>query len=329
MFMKSFNPIPIEEIRAAQKRIADSIVRTPLVSLNVDDAPAEIYLKLENLQPPGAFKLRGALNAVALADEKQLEEGVWTISTGNMAKALAWCAQQQGLKCTVIVREGAADTKVRAIKSFGADVIIAPYKTRSERDYLTRAFLTGSYEGVEGFYINGSIGRAVMAGNGTIGVEILEGLPDVDAVLIPWGVGGFCCGIASAIRTLKSDVKLYACEVETAAPFATSNMIGEPAEEIDYSPSFVDGIGFPVILPEMWDLAEKLKVGSLVVGLEETVDAIRLLAEQNHVIAEGASAVPVAAALSGRAGTGKIASVVSGGNIDTAKLIKILHDEVP
>jgi len=182
---------------------------------------------------------------------------------------------------------------------------------------------------MEGLFIHAFSDPAVIAGNGTVGLEILEDLPDVDAVVIPWGGGGLCCGIASAIRALKSDVKVYACEVETAAPFATSYTAGEPAEEIDYTQSFVDGIGAPVILPEMWDLAKQLMVRSLVVGLDETAAAIRLLAERNCVLAEGAGAASVAAALSGKAGTGKVVCVVSGGNIDMAKLVKIFQGEVP
>lgn len=322
-FLKSYKPIPIEEIRAARERIAGEVVRTPLVRLNVDDAPADIYLKLEVLQPIRAFKIRAACNAMKLADGKQLKKGVWTASAGNWAQGVAWYARRLGLKCTIVLPEHVPQAKEDAIKRLGARVVKAPF------DKFLETFFTRRYEGMEGLFIHAFSDPAVIAGNGTIGLEILEDLPDVDAVVLPWGGGGLCCGIASAIRALKSDVKVYACEVETAAPFATSYTAGEPAEEIDYTQSFVDGIGAPVILPEMWDLAKQLMVRSLVVGLDETAAAIRLLAERNCVLAEGAGAASVAAALSGKAGTGKVVCVVSGGNIDMAKLVKIFQGEVP
>jgi len=320
--MKSFEPISIEMIRAAQARIAGEVVRTPLVRLNVDNAPAEIYLKLEILQPIRAFKIRAAGNAMKLADRKQLEKGVWTVSAGNWAQGVAWYAQRLGVKCTIIVPEHVPQAKEAAIKRLGAKVVKAPF------DKFLETFFTRRYEGMEGLFIHAFSDLAVMAGNGTIGLEILEDLPDVDAVLIPWGGGGLACGIASVFRALKPDVKLYACEVETAAPLSASFAAGEPTE-VDYTPSFVDGIGVPFIFPEMWNLAKQLLDGSLVVGLDETAAAIRLLAERNCVIAEGAGAVSVAAALAGKGGGGNVVSVVSGGNIDMTKLIKIFQGEVP
>ncbi len=321
--LTSYDPIPIEDIRSAQERIAGEVVRTPLVRLNVDDAPAEIYLKLEVLQPIRAFKIRAAGNAMKLADRKQLEDGVWTVSAGNWAQGLAWYARELGVKCTVVLPDDAPQTKQDAIKRLGASLVKVPWAKGYE------IVSTRSYEGMKGLFIHPFSDPAVMAGNGTIGLEILEDLPDVDAVLIPWGGGGLCCGIASAIRVLKPDTKLYACEVETATPLAASFAAGEPTSEIDYTHSFVNGIGHPLMSPEMWGLAKQLLDGSLVAGLDETVAAIRLLAERNCVIAEGAGAVSVAVALSGKAGDGKVVCVVSGGNIDLAKLVKIFQGEVP
>lgn len=317
--MKTLKPIPLEEIRAARERIAGAVIRTPLIRLNVDDAPAEIFLKLENLQPIGSFKLRGAGNAMTLAKREELENGVWTMSAGNHGQGVAWYARQLGLECTIIVPDNAAKTKIAAMKRLGAKVVKIP---------STDFFQPSSYGEMEGLLIHPFSDPAVMAGQGTIGLEILEDLPDLDAVIIPWGGGGLSCGIASALRALKPEVKLYACEIETAAPLAASLAAGEPIE-VDYTPSFVTGIGIPFVLPEMWQLARQLLDGSLVVGLDETAAAIRLLAERNHVIAEGAGAVSVAAALAGKAGGGKIVSIISGGNIDAEKLVKILQGEVP
>jgi threonine dehydratase len=285
-------------------------VRTPLVRLQ-HDADAEIYLKLENLQPIGSFKLRGAANALALAEP----EALWTASAGNMAQAVAWHARERGLPCTAVVPETAPRTKLDAIERLGGEVVKVPLA-----DWL-EVFRTREYPGMEGLFVHPFSDDAVMAGNGTIGLEILEDLPEVDAVLIPYGGGGLSCGIASALRARAPRCKVYACEVETAAPLAASLEAGEPVE-IDYIPSFVDGIGAPTVFPEMFELASKLLDGSLVVSVDETAAAVRLLIERNRVVAEGAGAAPVAAAL---LRTGTIVCIVSGGNIDTATLREILE----
>ena len=320
--MKPHQPVPLEEIHAARERIVGAAIRTPLVRLNVDDAPAEIFLKLENLQPIGSFKLRGAASAMRLAGSEKLAGGVWTSSAGNMAQGVAWYARRSGVDCTVVVPENAPATKLAAIERLGARTIKVPYA-----DWL-EVFRTRRYDGMEGLFVHAFSDPAVMAGNGTIGLEILEDLPDVDAVIIPYGGGGLSCGIASAIRALKPDTRIYAVEVETAAPLAASLAAGKPVD-IEYTPSFVDGIGSPALFPEMWELASGLLDGSLVVSLAEVASAIRLQAERNRVIAEGAGAAPLAAALAGKAGGGKVVCVVSGGNIDLAKVARIFQGEAP
>ncbi|MFQ5794896.1 MAG: threonine/serine dehydratase [Candidatus Bipolaricaulia bacterium] len=320
--MKPIEPIPVEEIRAAQERIAGAVIRTSLVRLNVEDAPAEIFLKLENLQPIGSFKIRGAGNVMLLTDKKQLDKGVWTSSAGNMAQGVAWWARRLGVECTVVVPDNAPATKLAAIERLGAKFVKEPIA-----DWL-EIFRTRHHEKVEGLYIHAFSDPAVMAGNGTIGLEILEDLPDVDSVVIPYGGGGLSCGIASAFRALKPDVKVYASEVDTGAPLAASFAVGESVK-VDYTPSFVDGISAPFLFPEMWQLTRRLLDGSLVVSLDEVAAAIRMLMERNHVIAEGAGASSVAATLAGKAGNGKVVCVVSGGNIDARKLEKILQGEVP
>ncbi|MFT5196744.1 MAG: threonine dehydratase [Cellvibrionaceae bacterium] len=315
------NIIPLEDIRAAQNRIADSVVRTPLIRLNVDDAPAEIYLKLENLQPIGSFKLRGAGNAIGLATKKQLAKGVYTASAGNMAQGVAWNARRLGLPCTVIVPDHAPQTKLDAIERLGGEVIKVTF------DEWWQIIMTHQYPGQDGFFIHPVSDPAVMAGNGTIGLEIVEDLPDVDAIITPYGGGGLSCGIASAIRAVKPDTKLYAVEVDTAAPLAASLAAGSP-QEFDYIPTFIDGMGGKAILPEMWPFASSLLDGSLVMTVKEIAEAVKLLLERNRVLAEGAGAAPVAAAMSGKAGSGKVVCVISGGNLDFSKLTKILNSEI-
>ncbi|MGA7669280.1 MAG: pyridoxal-phosphate dependent enzyme [Nitrolancea sp.] len=314
--------VPVEEIRAARERIKDAVLRTPLVKLNYDDAPCEIYLKLENLQPIGSFKLRGAGNAMLTASREQLEQGVWTASAGNMAQGVAWYARRLGVKCTVVAPDHAPETKLSAIKRLGADVVKTPF------DSWFRILSTREFPGMSGLFVHPVSDRPVMAGNGTIGLEIYEDLPDVDAVIIPYGGGGLSGGIGSAMRALKPDTKLYAVETTTAAPVAASFAAGSP-QEFSYVASFVDGMGGPRVLPDMWPLISSLLEGSLVVELEQVASAIRLLAERNRVIAEGAGAAAVAAALTGKAGTGKVVCIVSGGNIDTKKLVTILQGDVP
>lgn len=322
MAVKPVDPITLDEIRAARERIGDVGTDSPLLRLNVDDAPAEIYLKLENLQPIGSFKLRGAGNVVRLADSKELEKGVWTASAGNMAQGVAWHAREMGLDCTIVVPDHAPETKLAAIRRLGGKIVKVPVAEWFQilRDH--------GYKGMEGFFIHPVCNRHVIAGHGTIGLEILEQLPDVDAVIIPYGGGALSTGIASAIRPLKPDVRVYAAEVSTAAPLAPSLAAGEPVE-VEYRSSFVDGMGAPFLVLEMWPLVRQLLDGSIVVSLEEIAAAIRLLVERNRVVAEGAGAGPVAAALTGKAGRGKVVCIVSGGNIDTDKLVKILEGQVP
>jgi threonine dehydratase len=310
-------PIPLEEIHAAAGRIAGSVQRSPLIRLNSDAAPADIYLKLENLQPIGSFKLRGAGNALATAPRDQLARGVYTASAGNMAQGVAWHARRLGIPCTVIVPDDAPQIKRAAIARLGARLIAVPYAT------WWQVLLDRAYPGMEGVFIHPVSDRAVMAGNGTIGLEILDELPGVDAVLVPFGGGGLSCGIASAIRALKPRAQVYGCEVATAAPLAAALAAGAP-QSITRTPSYVDGIGGQSVLPEMWPLASRLLAGALVVALSEVSTAVRLLVERNHVVAEGAGAAPVAAALGGQAPGGTVVCVVSGGNIDSGTLARLL-----
>lgn len=318
--MPTLEAIPLADIRAARQRLVGSAIRTPLVRLNVTDAPAEIYLKLEILQAIGSFKIRGAANAIALATPDQLAKGVYTASAGNMAQGVAWNARRLGIPCTVIVPDHAPEAKLAAITRLGGRIIKVTF------DEWWQIIVTHHFSGVEGFFVHPVSDPAVMAGNGTIGLEILEDLPDVETILIPYGGGGLSSGIASAIRALKPHTRILACEVEGSAPLAPSLAAGAP-QSITYTPSFVDGIGSGSVLPDMWPLVSRLLDGSLVMSLAEVSAALKLLAERNHVIAEGAGATPVAAALSGRAGSGKIVCIVSGGNIDLSKFCAIISGE--
>lgn len=320
--MRPLEPVPLEEIRAARERIAGLAIRTPLVRLNTDDAPAEIWLKLENLQPVGSFKVRGSGNAMRLAGPEALARGVYTASAGNMAQGVAYGARHLQVPCSVVVPDHAPRTKLEAIERLGGQVVKVPF------DEWWDVIVTHDFPGLPGLFIHPVSDPAVIAGNGTIGLEILDELPMVDAVVVPYGGGGLSCGIASALKALRPDVRVYASEVDTAAPLAASLAAGEP-RQVDYVPSFVDGIGGKGVLEEMWPLTRRLLAGSLVVTLSETARALRLLAERNRVIAEGAGATSVAAALEGKAGGGKVVCVVSGGNIDAAKLVKILDGEIP
>jgi threonine dehydratase len=319
--MEPLRPIPLQEIRAAQQRIRALVMRTPLVPLGVDDAPAQVFLKLENLQPIGSFKLRGAGNAIQTVSRDKLADGVFTASAGNMAQGVAWNAMRLSIPCTVVVPEHAPETKLAAVRRLGGTITKVPF------DEWWQILVTGKYEKCKGLFVHPVSDPAVIAGNGTLGLEILEDLPDVEAVVVPYGGGGLSCGIASALRSLRPQTKIYACEVETACPLATSLAAGEP-RAVNYTPSFVDGIGGKSLLPEMWPMVRDLLDGSLVMPLAAVASAIRLLAERNRIVAEGAGATPVAAALSGKAGSGKVVCVISGGNIDSAVLARILKGEL-
>jgi threonine dehydratase len=287
------------------------------------DAPAEIFLKLENLQPIGSFKIRGAFNAMSTRSAEQLAAGVITASAGNMAQGVAWGARLRGIPCTVVVPDYAPKTKLAAIERLGGTVIPVPFA-----DWW-QAIVTSSFPGLDGVFIHPVLDDGVMAGNGTIGLELLEDLPDLDAVVVPWGGGGLTCGIASALRALKPDIRIYSVEPETGAPMARSFAAGESLPFDDYQASFVDGSGSKALLPKMWELGRGLIDGGLVSTLDETAAAVRMLAERARVVAEGAGALALAAALAGRAGGGRVACIVSGGNIDADRLRSALAGETP
>lgn len=312
-------------INDARERIKSSVVRTPLVRLNVDDAPASIFLKLENLQPTSSFKVRGVCNSLALSERDVLSRGVYTVSAGNMAQALAWRAKQIGVPCSVIVPHNAPATKLEGIKRYGARIIPLGF------DQVWEVVKNHRYDPLEreGWnFIHPFADARMIAGNGTIGFELLEDLPNLDSIVVPFGGGGLSAGIAVAIKSQKPRIRVYACEPETAAPLAASYSKGS-AQEINRTPSFVDGIGGKSVVPEMWKLVHPLLEGSIVVSLRETADALRLILERNRALAEGGGAASVAAALTGKAGGGNVACIVSGGNIDAEKLVTIVHGDVP
>jgi threonine dehydratase len=298
----------------ARRNIAGIAIRTPLVRLNTDEH--DVYLKLENLQPIGSFKIRGAANAIAKTAPEKLAKGLLTASAGNMAQGVAYCARQRGIPATVITPDSAPETKLRAIERLGGRVIKAPF------DQWWRAFEERSFPGVEATFIHAFDDPDVRAGNGTIGLELIEDLPQVEAVVVPWGGGGLACGIAAVVKALRPEVRVYAAEVATAAPLAASLKAGTP-QTVDYQPSFVDGIGSKMVFPGMFSDAQRLLDGSIVMTVEEIAFAVKLVAERNRVIAEGAAACAVAAALSGQAGRGKIVAIVSGGNLDLKKFCEI------
>jgi threonine dehydratase len=309
--------IELAEIEAARARIAGSVVRTPLVRLHAEGAPADIYLKLENLQPVNSFKIRGATNAIMLAPASASAKGLVTASAGNMAQGIAWMARELGVPATIVVPDHAPEAKVAAIERLGGQVLKLPY------DDWWNVIITSHLDGMEGLFVHPVQDPGVMAGNGTIGLEILDDLPDPDAVVIPYGGGGLTAGIASAVKALRPGTKIITAEPETAAALVAALAAGHPAD-VDYRASFVDGSGSRRVLDSMWPLVAPLVDDALAIPVADVAAAVRTLAERVRVIAEGAGALAPAAALSGRAGTGKVVCVVSGGNINLSKLAEIL-----
>jgi threonine dehydratase len=308
--------IALAEIEAARDRIADIAVRTPLVRLAVD-APCEIHCKLELLQPINSFKIRGAANAIRAASPQQREAGLLTASAGNMAQGVAWVGRELGLPATIVVPEHAPATKIAAIERLGGRVLRVPY------DDWWQAIISSEIPGQSGLFVHPVADEAVMAGNGTIGLEILEDLPEVDAVVIPVGGGGLTVGIASAIKATRPEVRIVTVEPETGAALAAALAAGEPTD-VDYQPSIVDGSGSRRVLDVMWPRLQEVVDEALAIPIAEAEAAIRTLAERGRVIAEGAGALAVAAALSGRVDGQRVACVISGGNIDLDALASIL-----
>ncbi|MYG81973.1 MAG: pyridoxal-phosphate dependent enzyme [Gemmatimonadetes bacterium] len=299
-------------------------MRSPLLRLDAGDAPTELWLKLECLQPIGSFKVRGAANAMAVADAALLEEGVYTGSAGNMAQGVALAAQRMGVPCRVVVPDTAPRAKLEAIARLGATAVPLP------REEWWSVLCDHGHPREDGYFVHPVSNPAVIAGNGTIGVEIAEELPDVKAVVVSYGGGGLSCGIAAALRALAPGVPVFAAEVETGAPFAAALEAGVPVE-VQHRPSFVDGIGSTGVLEEMWPQAHSLLAGSVVVSIEEVCEAIRVLAGGAHIVAEGAGSAAVAAALRGLPGIeeGPVVAVVSGGNIDPQVFRSIMEGRIP
>jgi len=311
------------EIDEAQKRLKGLVLRTPLVPLNLEDSPADIYLKLENLQPTGSFKVRGAGNAIELLSPEQRAKGVYTCSGGNMAQALAWHEHRLHIPCSAIVPNTAAETKLAGISRYGADIIQLPFEEvwKVATDHVYPPLK-------ERAFIHPFSNAHMIAGNGTIGLEILEDLPGVDSVIVPFGGGGLFAGIATAMKSRNPQVNMYGCEPDTACAFAASLSAGSP-KHVSRIPSFLEGTGESDVLPEMWDLVKPLATGSLVVSLKDVAWAVRVLFERHRVVAEGSGASSLAAALTGMAGKGLVVCVMSGGNIDPSTLKKILDGGIP
>jgi len=317
MILEPVRPIQLSEIREARKRIAQTIVRTPLIRLELGPDFPDIRLKLENLQPINAYKLRGAANAVALLSDSERERGVWTISAGNAGQGVAYAARQAGVPCAVVVIETAPKSKLDRMRALGAKLFPVPYdvawKTLEER----------SFPGAEGTFIHPFDDDNFIAGHGTMGLEILEDAPDTAAVVASIGGGGLITGVGSAIKALKPEIKIFGVEPDTAAPAALSFKMGSPQVFNEWKASFVDGAGGQSMFSRMWERMKPVVDDYFVVSLEETRQAMRLMAEKTRVISEGAGALPLAAALRGKAGKGPIVAVVSGGNIDLNKFCEL------
>jgi threonine dehydratase len=311
------NTISLDLIRSAQQRIAGIVSRTPLIRFESDRG--DIWLKLENLQPVGSFKIRGAASALTALPGTELERGVCTASAGNMAQGVAWMARRAAVPCTVVVPESAPRAKIDAIHRLGGQTIAVPF------DAWWQTLAQGGYPGVEGYFVHPVADLDVIAGNGTIGLEIVDDLPDVDTILVPFGGGGLSCGIASAVRALGSRARVYGCEPATAAPLHASLAAQQPVV-VERQASFVDGCGGRAVLPEMWPLVRTLIDGAFALPLDDIASAVRLLAERSKIVAEGAGAVALAAALRADAPGGKTVCIVSGGCIDLATLARILAD---
>jgi threonine dehydratase len=314
--------VTIADIRAARARLAPIAWRSPLVPCLARDARCEVHLKLDNLQPTGSFKVRPVGNAVLARPTDSLRAGIYTVSSGNSALAVAYLAKRLGIAASAVVSPGAPRAKLDGLRALGARIVEIPF------DSWWHAIEARGLEGESGTYIDAARDPAAIAGDGSLGIEILEQLPEVEAVFTPFGGGALACGIACAVRALNPAVKVVACELESAQPFSAALRAGEVVTTEAHA-GFVSGVGFHSLLPEMWPLAREVIDGAMTVSLAEVAATIALLAGRNKVIAEGAGAIPVAAALSGRHPYRRVCAVVSGGNLDVATLCTILEGRVP
>jgi threonine dehydratase len=320
MIPEPVRPITLQEIRSARERIAGTILRTPLVRLELGEGAPDIRLTLENLQPINAYKLRGAANAVALLSEEERKRGVWTISAGNAGQGVAYAAAKAGVPSTVVAIETAPQAKLERMRALGARLVLVTYEE------AWQALDARAYPGIEGTFVHPFDDHNFIAGNATVALEILEDAPDTQVIVAGIGGGGLVVGAASAAKALRPGIKVFGAEPETASPAALSFAKRSPQAFPDWQPSFVDGAGGRSVFPRMWQRMDGLVDGSLVVTLAETRHAMRILAEKSRVIAEGAGALSVAAALSGKAGAGPIVAIVSGGNIDLEKFCKLIAE---
>jgi threonine dehydratase len=311
-------PIPIEDVEAARERIAGTILRTPLVKLDLGPDGPDIRLKLENLQPTNAYKIRGAANAVAMLSDEDRARGVWTISAGNAGQGVAYAARAAGIPCSVVAIETAPQTKLDRMRALGATIVFVSYEE------AWKAAEAHAFEGLDGTFVHPFDNHDFIAGHGTMGLEILEDAPNVRTVIAAIGGGGLITGVGSAIKALKPDVRVLGAEPETAAPYALSLRNGEPSKFTDWQASFVDGAGGQSVTARMWERMQPVVDGSITVSLEQVREAMRLMADKARVVSEGAGALALAAALTAEAGDGPIVCVVSGGNIDLAKFTSLV-----
>jgi threonine dehydratase len=311
--IEAVRPIALKDIEEARGRIAGTVLRTPLVRLDTGPGGPDIRLKLENLQPTNAYKIRGAANAVARLSGEERARGVWTVSAGNAGQAVAYAARAAGIPATVVAIESAPQTKLDRMAALGARIVPVPYEV------AWQAVTEHAFAGMDGTFIHPFDNHDFIAGHGTMGLEIIEDAPDVAAVIAAIGGGGLITGVASAVKALRPDVRVYGAEPETAAPYALSRREGRPVKFPDWEASFVDGAGGQSLIPRMWERMLPVVDGAIIVSLEQTRQAMKLLAEKARVIAEGAGALSPAAALTGEAGEGPVVCVISGGNIDLAK----------
>ncbi|MCL6728632.1 threonine ammonia-lyase [Sphingomonas hankyongi] len=311
-------PIAIQDVEEARGRIAGTVLRTPLVRLELGAGAPEIWLKLENLQPTNAYKIRGATNAVASLTDEERGRGVWTISAGNAGQGVAYAARKAGVPSSVVAIETAPQTKLERMRALGATIVPVSY------EQAWQSAEAHAHPGLDSTFIHPFDNHDFIAGHGTMGLEILEDLPEVHTVIAAIGGGGLISGVGSAIKAMRPDVRVLGAEPETAAPYALSLREGGPRKFSDWEASFVDGAGGKSVTERMWQRMRPVVDGSITVTLDQTRDAMRLIAEKTRTIAEGAGALALAAALTGEAGDGPIVCIVSGGNIDLKKFCELV-----
>lgn len=312
------NPPSLDDIRIAEERLKGIIVRTPLLQLDSPKETGDILIKPEVLQPTGSFKIRGVYNWVASLTPNECKKGFSTFSAGNTARSLGYVAQIYGVSCRSILPEYAPANKVEALRNLGVETLLVSF------DEMIKWVFAEGWKRESYAFLHPWTEPKMIAGHGTIGLEIIEDLPDVQTVFVPVGGGALIAGVGGAIKELKPSVRIVGVQTRSYPSLQASFQAGKPVW-IDPKPTICDGVAVPFVADQMYPLLRKIVDDVVTVPEEKVKAAIKQLMLKNKLIVEGAGALSIAAALEMPAEKqGKTICLVTGGSIGPEALSTII-----